>query len=392
MVLHGPCHGFRSLAGIGADMRAQFFYGTLCHTPLLEVVLGRLPPVQPARLPGHAVRWAAGESFPMILPDPAAEAHGLYVPDITADEAARLDYYEGGFGYGVHPVDVLHDGVQAPALVYMPAPGMWQPGAPWRLQDWAESWGEVVVEAARDFMHQRGRRGSEEVLARYPMMLTRAGARLRARHAPGPADLRRSPAPEDVALHSLDQPHAGFFAVEAARLGFRRFDGSMAGPVTREAFVMGDAVTVLPYDPARDRVLVVEQFRAGAWARGDANPWSLEPVAGRIDGGETPEQAAHRETQEEAGLTLQALRFVARYYPSPAAVTEYLYSYVAVADLPDTTPGSGGLASEDEDIRTHVLSFDALMALVASGEVQNGPLLVTALWLSHHRDGLRGGA
>ncbi|MGY6410665.1 MAG: gamma-glutamylcyclotransferase [Alkalilacustris sp.] len=373
-------------------MRAQFFYGTLCHPPLLEAILGRLPAVQPARLPDHAVRWAQGESFPVIMPEPGAEAHGLYVPDITAEEAARLDYYEGGFGYEVHPVDVLHDGVQAPALVYMPEPGLWRPGGPWRLEDWAATWAEVVVEAARDVMAQRGRRPSAEVLARYPMLLTRAGARLRARHDPGPARLRRRPAADDVALEALADPHAGFFAVEKARLAFRRFDGAMAGPVEREAFVMGDAVTVLPYDPARDRVLVVEQFRAGAWARGDANPWGLEPVAGRIDGAETPEQAAHRETAEEAGLSLRSLRFVARYYPSPAAVTEYLYSYVALADLPDMAPGAGGLASEVEDIRTHVLPFEALMELIAAGEVQNAPLLVTALWLSRHRDALRAGA
>ena len=373
-------------------MRAQFFYGTLCHPPLLEAVLGRLPQMRPARLPGHAVRWAEGESFPVIQPEAGAEAAGLYVPDITAEEAARLDYYEGGFGYEVHPVDVLQDGAQAPALVYMPEPGLWRPGRPWRLEDWTGIWGDVVVEAARDVLAQRGRRSSAEVLARYPMMLTRAGARLRARRDPGPAQVRRRPGPEDVRLAGMAQPHAGFFAVEAAELAFRRFDGAMAGPVPREGFVMGDAVTVLPYDPVRDRVLVVEQFRAGCWLRGDANPWSLEPVAGRIDGGETPEQAAHREAQEEAGLDLRHLRFVARYYPSPAAVTEYLYSYVAVADLPDGTAGLGGVEAEAEDIRTHVLGFDALMDLVATGEVQNGPLLVSALWLSRHRDGLRAGA
>ena len=373
-------------------MRAQFFYGTLCHPPLLEAVLGRVPPMRAARLPDHAVRWAEGESFPMILPEAGAEAIGVYVPDITAGEAARLDFYEGGFGYEVHPVDVLHDGVQAPALVYMPQPGLWRPGAPWRLQDWAETWGAVVVETARDFLAQQGRRTSAEVLARYPMMLTRAGARLRARHDPGPASLRRAPQPEDVAVAGLAQPHAGFFAVEEARLAFRRFAGGMGPEVRREAFVMGDAVTVLPYDPVSDRVLVVEQFRAGAWARGDANPWSLEPIAGRIDGGETPEGAARREAREEAGLELRNLRFVARYYPSPAAVTEYLYSYVALADLPDGAAGLGGLEAEAEDIRAHVVGFDRLMALVASGEVQNGPLLVTALWLSRHRDGLRSGA
>nr|WP_274609773.1 NUDIX domain-containing protein [Rhodobaculum claviforme] len=223
-------------------------------------------------------------------------------------------------------------------------------------------------------------------------MLTRAGARLRARHDPGPAVVRRSPAPGDVALSRLETPHAGFFAVEAAGLAHRRFDGAMQTGVTREAFVMGDAVTVLPYDPVRDRVLLVEQFRAGAWARGDANPWSLEPVAGRIDGAETPQEAARREAREEAHLDLRDLRFVARYYPSPAAVTEYLYSYVALVDLPDSAAGPGGLADEAEDIRAHVLGFDDLMALIASGEVQNGPLLVTALWLSRHRDALRAGA
>lgn len=373
-------------------MRAQFFYGTLCHPPLLEAVLGRIPPMQPARLSDHAVHWAEGESFPVIAPRPGAVAEGLFVPDITAEEAARLDFYEGGFGYAVHPVDVLHDGVRTPALVYMPEPGMWRPGAPWRLAEWAAHWGAVVVEAARDVMAEHGRRPSEAVLARYPMMLTRAGARLRARHDPGPARVRRSPAPGDVAARDTTTPHAGFFAVEAAALAFRRFDGTLGAPVPREAFVMGDAVTVLPYDPVRDRVLVVEQFRAGAWARGDANPWSLEPVAGRIDGAETPEDAARREAREEAGLDLRDLRFVARYYPSPAAVTEYLYSYVALADLPDGAAGLGGLEAEAEDIRAHVLGFDALMALVASGEVQNGPLLLTALWLSRHRDGLRSGA
>jgi nudix-type nucleoside diphosphatase (YffH/AdpP family) len=155
---------------------------------------------------------------------------------------------------------------------------------------------------------------------------------------------------------------------------------------------MGDAVTVLPWDPVRDRVLVVEQFRAGCWMRGDANPWSIEPVAGRIDGGETPEEAARRETREEAGLALHELLPVGTYYPSPAAVTEYLYSYVALADLPDGAAGVGGAEEEAEDIRGHVIAFETLMELIDSGEVANGPLILTALWLSRHRERLRRGA
>ncbi len=57
---------------------------------------------------------------------------------------------------------------------------------------------------------------------------------------------------------------------------------------------------------ARDRVLLLEQMRAGPMLRGDANPWMLEPVAGMIDAGETPIRPALRECAEEAGLSLAA--------------------------------------------------------------------------------------
>ena len=73
--------------------------------------------------------------------------------------------------------------------------------------------------------------------------------------------------------------------------------GGHGDEVSRTAFVSGDAITVLPYDPVSDRVLLVEQFRAGPYARGDSQPWLLEALAGRIDGGESPEEAVLREAQ-----------------------------------------------------------------------------------------------
>jgi hypothetical protein len=70
-------------------------------------------------------------------------------------------------------------------------------------------------------------------------------------------------------------------------------------------------------------------------------------------------------------------------------VAEFLYSYVGLADMPREGAWLAGLAAESEDIRAHVIGFDRLMALVASGEVRNAPLLLTALWLSQRREGLR---
>ena len=212
----------------------------------------------------------------------------------------------------------------------------------------------------------------------------------RGRAAQGAPSLRRRRAvPGDVQLQSRTEPYARFFAVEEQTLRYRRFDGALGGPVLRAGFVSGDAVTVMPYDPLRDRVMLVEQFRFGPHVRGDANPWQLEVIAGRIDAGETPEEAARREAAEEAGLTLDRLLPIAGYYPSPGAMTEYLYSYLALVDLPDSAAGVFGLASEAEDIRTHLVSFDDLMALCLSGEVATGPVLISALWLSRERSSLR---
>lgn len=194
----------------------------------------------------------------------------------------------------------------------------------------------------------------------------------------------------DVEIGPVEPSHAGFFALDLWHLRHRRFDGAMSPPLVREVFVTGDAVTVLPYDPLRDRVLLVEQVRMGPLGRGDPLPWQLEAIAGRIDPGETPEAAARREAVEEAGLILGALEKVAEYYPTPGAVTEYLYSYVALCDLPDGVAGLFGAAAEAEDIKGHVVSFDRLVDLMAKGEIGNAPLLLTVLWLQRERARLRG--
>lgn len=375
-----------------ALMTACFFYGTLCHAPLLARVLARDVAPEPARLAGHAVYWAAGESFPMIVPESHGTAEGVVVHGLSPGDLARLDFYEGGFAFHTHEVMVDAGGARVAAQVYVADPGNWQPGAPWRLADWVAQWGDIVTETAGDFMALYGERPAEDVLARYHQMLIRGASRVRAA-APAPALVRRRAAPGDIAVVARRQPYARFFALEEYDLRFRRFDGSHSPKVNRAVFVGGDAATVLPYDPLRDRVLLVEQFRPGPFARGDANPWSLEPIAGRIDAGETPEVAARREAVEEAGLRMGRLIEVAGYYPSPAAKTEFLFSFIGLADLPDGTDVSGaGVVGEDEDIRTHILGFEDLMALIASGEAANGPLLISALWLAAHREALRAAA
>ncbi len=375
------------VSGGGAGA-AYFFYGTLCHAPLLEAVLGRKVSVTLARLEGFAVYWAKDAGYPVILRENGAVAQGVVAFDVTADEAARLDFYEGGFGYAVEALTVTSETGKMQALVYLPGREI-ATGAAWNLAAWQARWGDVVTAAAADVMAQMRLRPAADVMARYAQILVRAASRLRARQT-APVTLRRSAVSGDVARLAWRQPYANFFALEETDLRFRRFDGTLSDTVNRAVFVSGDAATVLPYDPVRDRVLLIEQFRAGAHGRGDGQPWQLEAIAGRVDPVETPEQAARREAGEEAGLTLGALLPIASYYPSPGAKTEYIYSYLGIADLPDRLAGGiSGVADEHEDIRTHLIGFDRLMDLVATGEAENGPLLISAFFLARNRDRLR---
>ena len=153
----------------------------------------------------------------------------------------------------------------------------------------------------------------------------------------------------------------------------------------------GDAVVVLPWDPVRDRVLLVDQFRAGPAARGDGQPWIFEPVAGRIDAGETPQSTALREAEEEAGLRLSGLIPAPAFYPTPGIAAEFIYGFIGIADLPDGVATVTGLPSEGEDIRGQLVAREELMRMVLDGRIVSGPLMILALWLYRMAGELRHG-
>lgn len=122
----------------------------------------------------------------------------------------------------------------------------------------------------------------------------------------------------------------GFYRLDKVRLRHELFAGGMGREISRELFVRHDAVCVLPYDPQRDEVVLIEQFRVGALGKVE-NPWLIEMVAGLIDKDEEPEEVAHREAQEEAGLTFSALWPMTRYFPSPGGSDEYVHLFWGAA-------------------------------------------------------------
>lgn len=364
---------------------ALLLFGTLLDDELRAIVAGTSLPGRRVHAAGQAVWKSAAGDWPVLTGGSGTQA---LLVEPGAEAQARLDFYEAAFGYRRARVAVEIDAALCEVDVYRPDTPETASSTPWSLSAWQEMWGPLTRQAANETMALRGRMGPAELARAMPTIRIRAAAGLRAFSDPAPIDLRAGNTRDTVKVLEDDRPYTAFFAVRETRLTHPTFHGERTEPLTRAGFAMGDAVTILPYDPARDRVLVVEQFRYGPWLRGDRYPWSLEPIAGRIDPGESPETAAHRETSEESGLSLHRLVPLARYYPSPGAVSEYLFSFIGLADLPDDAAGLGGLEDEGEDIRSHVLSFSRLEALIDKGEVDNAPLLLSALWLKPRRDGL----
>jgi len=189
-------------------------------------------------------------------------------------------------------------------------------------------------------------------------------------------------------LIARDVLYQGFFSLERLRLRFQRFDGGWSPELDREMFERGHAVAVLPYDPQRDEVVLIEQFRPGA-LEAPGGPWMTEIVAGMIEQGEAPDEVAHREADEESGLVLDRIIPITRYWVSPGGTTESIHLYLGVVDASEAG-GHHGLEHEHEDIRVHVVSLDEAMARVEQGLICSAAPIIALQWLSLNRERLFG--
>ncbi len=201
--------------------------------------------------------------------------------------------------------------------------------------------------------------------------------------------------PEDVELLGAERVYAGYFAVDRYKLRHRRYEGGWTPPIQREVFVSGDAVVVLPYDPIRDRVVLIEQFRIGPYANtGGAKPqaaWLIETIAGRFEPGEDPLEVARREAQEEAGCVLGSIFPMGAFYQSPGCFAEKIHYFCALTD----TAGVGGIHGsehEDENIRVIVMPQDAALRGIAEGRISNVTLAFSLQWLELNRRRILGEA
>lgn len=179
----------------------------------------------------------------------------------------------------------------------------------------------------------------------------------------------------------------GYFQIGRYQFRHSLYQGGTGNVIRREVFERGRAAAVLPYDPRRDEVVLIRQFRAGAYVAG-RHAWMWETVAGIIEEGETPEDVARREAKEEADLSIGDLVPMHEVVLSPGACSETCTSFLG---LTDSTKAGGifGLESEGENILVKALPFAQVRAMLDKGEFDNAVAVMAVQWLALHRDEVR---
>ncbi|MBT1690823.1 NUDIX domain-containing protein [Dawidia soli] len=147
-----------------------------------------------------------------------------------------------------------------------------------------------------------------------------------------------------------------------------------------------DVAAVLLFNTDTQKIVLTRQFRYAVAAKVPES--ILEIVAGRLDPGETPEQAALRETEEEAGYRIrpEQLSLLVSCFASPGYSSERLnIYYAAVTDADKLEAGGGGLKSEHEQIELVELTTGEFRHLLQEGGIQDAKTYVAGLYVAFYR-------
>jgi ADP-ribose pyrophosphatase len=187
----------------------------------------------------------------------------------------------------------------------------------------------------------------------------------------------------DVELNLEKSVYDGFFQVKQLSLRHRLFAGGWSDEMQRELFYRRPVGAVLPYDPIRDEVVLIQQFRVGALSQ--QNPWLIELVAGLTEPDETVEAMIHREAHEEAGIELLELIKLYEYWVSPGGSTENLTLYCGRVDA-TLAGGIHGLAEEHEDIKVITMPSQEAINAIKTGAINNAATIIALQWLALNKE------
>ena len=179
-------------------------------------------------------------------------------------------------------------------------------------------------------------------------------------------------------LISKKNLHNGFFKMNEIVLKYKKYDGNWSNEIKRELFGGAQVSAVLPYDPIKKEIVLIQQFRPGTISKKLDN-YLNEIVAGIIDDGESPEQAAERECFEETGCKIKKLTPIQGYFPAPGSSESFYHLFLGEIDTFNGTR-IRGLENENEDIKVESFKIADIKKLMNDGKFLNGLTLIAIQW------------
>ncbi|MEO0605889.1 MAG: NUDIX domain-containing protein [Myxococcota bacterium] len=189
----------------------------------------------------------------------------------------------------------------------------------------------------------------------------------------------------DVEKMNVEKAYDGFFRIDKYTLRHRESTGEMSSPRTWEVLERGDSAAILLHHVASDRVVLIKQFRAPAYARNPEDGWLTEVVAGIVkDEDGDPEACIRRETLEETGLEIVEIAPAGLIYPSPGGSSERIHLFYGTVEQ-DLDEGAKGLGTRNEDIWLVVLDADEFIRLADARTLHDAKTLALAYWFKNRR-------
>jgi ADP-ribose pyrophosphatase len=137
---------------------------------------------------------------------------------------------------------------------------------------------------------------------------------------------------------------------------------------TREVITHPGSVVVLPLLPD-GRILLIRQYRHAT------RQYLWELVAGRIDPGETPGEAAARELIEETGYRARTLKIFLDIFPTPGFLEERMYILLAES----LTPGKAR-PEDDEKITAKAVAPSQIESMIRTGKIRDAKTIAGVLY------------
>ena len=180
--------------------------------------------------------------------------------------------------------------------------------------------------------------------------------------------------------------YSGFFSLNKYEFIHKKHDGEWTDTVDREIFSGAHVSTLLPYDPIKKEIILIQQFRAGVLSRYDEN-YLYEIVAGIIDEGENPKETALRECYEETGCEVKKIHHIQSYFPAPGSSESYYHLYLGEIEAFEGER-IRGLENENEDILVKSFKIEDVRKMLKEKKINNGLTLVALQWffLEYYKD------